>query len=130
MGRAAPTCASAGSRTGVLRWRAMQRRCVSRGTHVASPKVGGRFKRQPPCLRRARERHTLVNAPGRTSYTPQPKVPPRDFGTPLSRRPNPMPWAGFSLSVAGAGLPSLILASGRLLGLVATAAADCLKLLA
>src|SRR5260370_41435147 len=27
---------------------------------------------------------------------PNPKVPPRDFGTPLSRRPNPMPWAGFS----------------------------------
>src|SRR5215469_8629054 len=23
--------------------------------------------------------------------TPQPTVPPRDFGTPLSRRPNPMP---------------------------------------
>ena len=43
---------------------------------------------------------------------PQPKVPPRDFGTPLSRRPNPMPWAGFSLPIAGAGLPSLILGSG------------------
>jgi hypothetical protein len=82
-------------------------RCIAEGWR--------KVKRQR-CLRRARERHTLVNALGRTSYTPQPKVPPRDFGTPLSRRPNPMPWAGFSLSVAGAGLPSLILASGGLLG--------------
>jgi hypothetical protein len=26
---------------------AMQRRCVARGAHVASPMIGGRFKRQP-----------------------------------------------------------------------------------
>jgi hypothetical protein len=77
------------------------------------PMVGGRLKGSP-CLRRAGERHTLVNALGRTSYTPKPKVPPRDFGTPLSRRPNPMPWAGFSLPVAGAGPPSPILGSDGL----------------
>src|SRR6266446_6982864 len=50
--------------------------------------VGGRLKGSP-CLQRADEGHTIVNALGRTSYTPQPQVPPRDFGTPLSRRPNP-----------------------------------------
>ena len=104
VGRAAPTCASAGPRTGVLRWPTMQRRCVAQGAHVASPMVGGR-------LRRAGQRHTLVNALGRTSYSPT-QGPPEGFGTPLSRRPNPMPWAGFSLPIAGAGLPSLILGSG------------------
>jgi hypothetical protein len=78
-------------------------RCIAEGWR--------KVKRQR-CLRRARERHTLVNALGRTSYTPQPKVPPRDFGTPLSRRPNPMPWAGFSLSVAVAIPPCLICAVG------------------
>jgi integrase len=50
-----------------------------------------------PCLQRADERHTLVNALGRTSYTPQPKVPrgiskPRSVGARI-----PMPWAGFLL---------------------------------
>jgi hypothetical protein len=62
-----------------------------------SPMAGGRLKGSP-CLRRAGERHTLVNALERTSYTPQPKVPPRDFGNPAQSAPEPMPWAGFSLA--------------------------------
>jgi len=46
---------------------------------------GWRRLKGSPCLRRAGERHTLVNALGRTSYTPQPKVPrgisePRSVG--------------------------------------------------
>jgi hypothetical protein len=44
---------------------------------------------------------TVVDALGRTSYTPQPKVPrgisePRSVGARI-----PMPWAGFSLRVGG-----------------------------
>jgi hypothetical protein len=85
-GRVAPTCASAGSRTGVLRWPAMQRRCVARGAHVACRWLAEGLKGSP-CLRRAGERHTLVNALGRTSYTPQPKVPPEGFRNPAQSAP-------------------------------------------
>src|SRR5262244_1567753 len=51
----------------------------------------GAWLKGSPCLQRADEGHTIVNALGRTSYTPQPQGPPEGF-----RRPNPMPWAGFS----------------------------------
>ena len=75
---------------------ALQRRCSARGTHVASPMVGGRLKGSSPCLQHADEGHSVVDALGRTSYTPQPKVPrgisePRSVGARI-----PMPWAGFS----------------------------------
>ena len=58
--------------------------------------VGGRLKGNP-CLQHANEGHSVVDALGRTSYTPQPKVPrgisePRSAGARL-----PMPWAGFLL---------------------------------
>ena len=95
VGRAAPTCASAGSRTSVLRWPAMQRRYVARGAHVASPMVGGRLKGSP-CLRRAGERHTSGVPP----TLPNPRSPrgisePRSVGARIpcpgrgSRCPSP-----------------------------------------
>jgi hypothetical protein len=59
-----------------------------------------------PCLQRADEGHTVVDALGRTSYTPQPKVPrgisePRSVGARI-----PMPWAGFLLGVRGRPQPT------------------------
>jgi len=59
-----------------------------------------------PCLQRADERHTVVDALGRTSYTPQPKVPrgisePRSVGARI-----PMPWAGFLLGARGRPQPT------------------------
>jgi hypothetical protein len=67
---------------------------------LALPMVGGRLKGSP-CLQRADERHTLVNALGRTSYTPNPRSL-RDFGTPLSRRPNPHALGGVLVACAQA----------------------------
>ena len=49
------------------------------GAHVASPMVGGR-------LRRAGQRHTLVNALGRTSYSPT-QGPPEGFRNPAQSAP-------------------------------------------
>ena len=73
---------------------ALQRRCSARGAHVASPMVGGRLKGSP-CLQHTDEGHTVVNALGRTSYTPQPKVPPRDFRNPAQSAPeSPCPGRG------------------------------------
>jgi hypothetical protein len=59
-----------------------------------------------PCLQRADEGHTVVDALGRTSYTPQPKVPrgisePRSVGARI-----PMPWAGFLLGARGRPQPT------------------------
>jgi hypothetical protein len=45
--------------------------------------VGGRLKGSP-CLQRADEGHSIVNALGRTSYTPQPQGPPEGFSEPRS----------------------------------------------
>jgi hypothetical protein len=63
--------------------------------------VGGRL-RGSPCLQRADEGHTIVNALGRPPTPPNPR-PPRDLGTPLSRRPNPCPGRG-SHGRGGAGV--------------------------
>jgi hypothetical protein len=51
-----------------------------------SPMVGGRLKGSP-CLQRADEGHTIVNALGRTSYTPQPQGPPEGFRNPAQSAP-------------------------------------------
>jgi hypothetical protein len=49
--------------------------------------VGGRLKGSP-CLQRADEGHTIVNALGRTSYTPQPQGPPPEgFRNPAQPAP-------------------------------------------
>ena len=48
--------------------------------------VGGRLKGSP-CLQRADEGHTIVNALGRTSYTPQPQGPPEGFRNPAQSAP-------------------------------------------
>src|SRR5215831_15503829 len=60
---------------------------VARGAHVASSMVGGRLKGSP-CLQRADERHTLVNALGRTSYSPT-QGPPEGFRNPAQSAPEP-----------------------------------------
>src|SRR5262245_11802309 len=67
--------------------------------------VDGRLKGSP-CLQRADEGHTTVNALGRTSYLPNPKVPPRDFRTPLSRRPNPHALGGVLMGAEALGTRS------------------------
>src|SRR5258708_4819006 len=65
--------------------------------------VGGRL-RGSPCLQRADEGHTIVNALGRTSYTPQPQGPPEGFRNPAQSAPDPpMPWAGFSWGAEARG---------------------------
>src|SRR5258707_2124031 len=48
--------------------------------------VGGRLKGSP-CLQRADEGHTIVNALGRTSYPPQPQGPPEGFRNPAQSAP-------------------------------------------
>src|SRR6266853_1285146 len=56
--------------------------------------VGGRLKGSP-CLQRADEGHTIVNALGRTSYTPQPQGPPEGFRNPAQSAPeSPCPGRG------------------------------------
>jgi hypothetical protein len=89
--RAASTCIR--GVTGVRNALALQRQCSARGAHVASPMVGGRLKGSP-CLQCADERHTLVNALGRTSYTPNPRSP-EGFRNPAQSAPeSPCPGRG------------------------------------
>ena len=77
-----------------------------------------------PGLQHADERHTVVDALGRTSYTPQPKVhrgisEPRSAGARI-----PMPWAGFLLGARGrpANRPGLLFV---VVGLILLLLLDC-----
>src|SRR5262249_16995750 len=67
-----------------------------RGAHVASPMVGGRVK-SSPCLWRANERHILVNALGRTSYSPT-QGPPEGFRNPAQSAPESHALGGVLIS--------------------------------
>ena len=69
----------------------LKRRWSARGAHVASPMVGGRLRRLKgsPCLQHAHEGHNRCRRPRAYPLHPPTQGPPRDFGTPLSRRPNP-----------------------------------------
>ena len=56
---------------------------------------GWRKVKRQPCLQRADEGHTIVNALGRTSYTPQPQGPPEGFRNPAQSAPeSPCPGRG------------------------------------
>ena len=106
--RAAPTCICWGD--GCVECPCCVATSMQRpGSARCLPMVDETLPRSP-CLQRADERHTLVNALGRTSYTPQPKVPrgisePRSVGARI-----PMPWAGFLLGARGqpANRPGLL----------------------
>jgi len=72
---------------------ALTTRSDQTGAHVASPMVGGRLKGSP-CLQRADEGHTVVDALGRTSYTPNPRSP-EGFRNPAQLAPeSPCPGRG------------------------------------
>src|SRR5262249_36284463 len=70
--------------------------CVALGAHVASPMVGGRLK-SSPCLWRAKERHILVNALGRTSSPPT-QGPPEGFRNPAQSAPESHALGGVLIS--------------------------------
>jgi hypothetical protein len=75
---------------------------------------GWRMVKRQPCLQRADEGHTIVNALGRTSYTPQPQGPPEGFRNPAQSAPeSPCPGRG-SHGRGGAGVrPQEISRSAR-----------------
>ena len=109
LGRAAPTCICWGD--GCAECPCCVATSMQRPRRARCPPMVDETLPQSPCLQHADEGHTVVDVLGRTSYTSRPKGPPRDFGTPLSRRPNsPCPGRGFLLGARGrpANRPGLL----------------------
>ena len=90
-----------------LHWSRPGRALSPRG-HDAAPEartlIANGWLKGSPCLQRADEGHTIVNALGRTSYTPQPQGPPEGFRNPAQSAPeSPCPGRG-SHGPGGAGV--------------------------
>src|SRR6516165_5220117 len=71
------------------------RRCNARGAQHGSATVGERLKGSFACSA-SMNGVTLMQPSGVPPTPPNPR-PPRDLGTPLSRRPNPCPGRGSRL---------------------------------
>ena len=91
LGRAAPTCICWGD--GCAECPCCVATSMQRPRCARCPPMVDETLPRSPCLQRADEGHTVVDALGRPP-TPPTQGPPRDLGTPLSRRPNPCPGRG------------------------------------
>src|SRR5262249_4235804 len=95
LGRAAPTCICWGD--GCAECPCCVATSMQRPRCARCPPMVDETLPRSPCLQRADERHTVVDALGRTSYTPNPRSP-EGFRNPAQSAPEfPMPWAGFLL---------------------------------
>src|SRR5215813_12793548 len=81
-------------------------RCASmlRPRREAWQRSGWRTVKGAICLQRVDEQRSVESTLGRPP-TPPTQGPPRDLGTPLSRRPNPCPGRGSHCRGASAGDP-------------------------
>jgi hypothetical protein len=103
--RAAPTCICWGD--GCAECPCCVATSMQRPRRARCPPMVDETLPRSPCLQRADERHTLVNALGRTSYTPNPRSP-EGFRNPAQSAPeSPCPGRG-SCWVRAGGLPSLV----------------------